>query len=473
MGSQIIELSDKDSEVDGIVRLFAPILYGFICGVGSYSHDLGIAGIALFALIGSLISIFKNLSLFLGMLALGIASIVFPPLGIVAVCVMVFLFFRRLSFLLQHIHLIILGLGCYGLAFVLIYAAPLEAAQQDWRVPVAIWLLGSVAFHLALLMAKKMGYSAKVALEIMSLLPLLLIAFILPFLKLHIGVDHVGPDVSLPDHAMNVMPTAEAHAVGAGAIQNPHFESHPTPAFSHVAHQPVVINGEKPLPVMGNINSPNLDAVQQHSLGSTNWTNGNVMNGQIGGQDIIQNTTGQTVASVQHFGNQDLIKDPMGQTVASVHQLGNQEIIQNSSSQTVSPVQHFGNQDLIKDPLGMSQGMANHIGGQGATDPYTTSTDVTSPANHSTLPNQISTSGETPNIFSGKADPNITMASANNLASSSNSGGLIGAGELSSGATESAGLAAINGLGKVCNQCRATNRSQARYCNGCGVLLPC
>jgi hypothetical protein len=423
---------------------------------------------------------------------------------------MVFLFFRRLTFLLQHINLIILGLGCYGLAFVLIYVAPLAMTLQDWRIPVAIGLLGTVAFYFALLMAKKMGYSAKVALEIMSLLPLLLIAFILPFLKLHIGIDHVGSDVSLPDHAMNVMPTAEAHAVGAGAIHPTHFESYPTPD-----HHPVVINGEKPLSVAGNINSPDIDAVQQHSFGSTNLTNGNFMNVQNGGQEIIQNTTGQTAATIQHFGNQDLIKDPLGQTVASVHQfgnqeiiqnttgqtvatiqhfgnqdlikdplgqtvasahqLGNQEIIQNSSGQTVASIQHFGNQDLIKDPLSMPQGMVNHVGGQGSIstpDPYSISTDITSPVNHSTLPNQISTTGETQNIFLEKADSNITMPLANNLASSSNSAGLIGVSELSSVATESAGIAAINGLGKVCNHCRVTNRRQAKYCNGCGILLP-
>jgi hypothetical protein len=550
MGSQIIKLNDKDSEVDEIILFSTPILYGFICGVGSFNHDLGIAGIALFAFIGSLISIFKNLSLFLGMLALGIASMIFPILGIVAVCVMVFLFFRRLTFLLQHINLIILGLGCYGLAFVLIYVAPLAMTLQDWRIPVAIGLLGTVAFYFALLMAKKMGYSAKVALEIMSLLPLLLIAFILPFLKLHIGIDHVGSDVSLPDHAMNVMPTAEAHAVGAGAIHPTHFESYPTPD-----HHPVVINGEKPLSVAGNINSPDIDAVQQHSFGSTNLTNGNFMNVQNGGQEIIQNTTGQTaatiqhfgnqdlikdplgqtvasvhqfgnqeiiqnttgqtvatiqhfgnqdlikdplgqtvasahqlgnqeiiqnssgqtVASIQHFGNQDLIKDPLGQTVASVHQLGNQEIIQNTTGQAVFPVQHFGNHDLIKDPLSMPQGMVNHVGGQGSIstpDPYSISTDITSPVNHSTLPNQISTTGETQNIFLEKADSNITMPLANNLASSSNSAGLIGVSELSSVATESAGIATINGLGKVCNHCRVTNRRQAKYCNGCGILLP-
>jgi hypothetical protein len=40
MGNQIIKLNDKDSEVDEIILFSTPILYGFICGVGSFNHDL-------------------------------------------------------------------------------------------------------------------------------------------------------------------------------------------------------------------------------------------------------------------------------------------------------------------------------------------------------------------------------------------------------------------------------------------------
>jgi hypothetical protein len=318
------------------IHYWAVLGYGIVCGIGAHNPIVGFVCLALFALVGSLITIIKNLPILMLVMFIGAISVVFPPLGIIAFLFMVYLFIRRLSFLLHNLHLVLVGIANYALACGLFcFGAAMGPNISSFCIMAVI---GGLVFHSSLAWANRKGYSTEQTIEIMSVIPLLLISFILPFLKLHFGADHLSPDTTfthVPDTAPMVGAPVEAAALNSTAFHPVVTDMHPIP-IDHAANALHMTSfGDIPHPfVMGSLYSSN----------------------HINGGNLIQSTTNQMEASMHHYAGNDLIQNHLGQVTGRVMHQGNTDIIQNNLNQVTGMLVHNGNTVEIQNHLGQITG---------------------------------------------------------------------------------------------------------------------
>ncbi|WP_308637623.1 hypothetical protein [Paenibacillus silvisoli] len=133
------------------------------------------------------------------MLILGLIALI-PLLNIAVFIVMVYLFIRRINYVIQNWRPFVAGLATYGGAVVIAgrgHFAPIFGPgfnMVHFIEAVVIAMIGRYLIHHTLKGLYLYGYSSYVALGIMGSAPLIVISFILPFLKLHIGGDAVVHD---------------------------------------------------------------------------------------------------------------------------------------------------------------------------------------------------------------------------------------------------------------------------------------
>ncbi|WP_338780238.1 hypothetical protein [Metabacillus sp. FJAT-52054] len=155
-----------------------------------------------------LVTSFKMLKTMLFyMLILGVISAIFPPLAPIILIVMIVLFFMRIGYVIKNWRPFTAGLILYGsAAFVLVRTAsnPDVLLSQYFSFG-GLWEAGIVSVISYFLIRTLLnwlyqyGYSSYAALGIMGSVPLIVISFILPFLKMHVGGDVYMPEASFTD----------------------------------------------------------------------------------------------------------------------------------------------------------------------------------------------------------------------------------------------------------------------------------
>lgn len=167
-------------------------------------------GYALFFLVTAW-SMLKTMIVF--SIVVGVLVAIFPFLAPIAFIVMIVFFFMRINYIIKHWRPVVVGLIVYGFGVFLIYSRykflscflPYSMLDTLYRVignkillllPGADALLCAVILHFLLVWLYKNGYNSSTALGIMGGVPLVLIALLLPFLKVF---AESGPAVDFGD----------------------------------------------------------------------------------------------------------------------------------------------------------------------------------------------------------------------------------------------------------------------------------
>lgn len=240
-------------------------LYGALCAIGAVSTELGLGLLALFAILASLRVLLRNRIMLALMAAAAVAGSIFPPLGVVLAVVALLLLLKRIAFIFENIRVIGLGLVVYSVAIAAMAGADgIAQSVLEWMAVPALQdsgtrhvvaglgtgALTSALMHDVLLKTYKRGYSTEKALEIMSMIPLLLMSLLLPLLKMHFNMEvpaepgfagglHHGP-VEFDGYgaAGEVVPEAMAlgHAARMGGLVHSPHSAAPPMGFHHVPH---------------------------------------------------------------------------------------------------------------------------------------------------------------------------------------------------------------------------------------------
>ena len=221
------------------------------CGL----HAMTTVGLALLAVVGSFLPIsllilclcgaYRLLMLLLKKLwllglfvALFLGSLVFPPLGLVAIAVVIFIVGSRINYLWTHRSLVGLGLSLYTLAAaqtlllpaVLLHALRYPGVSGAWvwvitlLVSAVLFLTVAALVNLTLRRYYKLGYNCRQIHDIATTVPFVLLLLVLAIvgfafdLTVDTGVD-VSPDVdAAPPDAPGGVGTVEA---APGSVPEP------------------------------------------------------------------------------------------------------------------------------------------------------------------------------------------------------------------------------------------------------------
>lgn len=171
------------------------VLY-FIALVLSGTSPLFAAGAALAFFLVTSFQVLKMIVVLA--VIIGGLCVLFPFLAPVAFILAVVFFVMRIRFIIRNIYAILAGAYVYGLLAAF-------GASHIGLLGYAAYVLAAAAvlvLHVILKWLYRMGYTTKQAFGIMGLVPLLVVAFVLPFLKIPVvhGDVVVSPDV-YPDAA--------------------------------------------------------------------------------------------------------------------------------------------------------------------------------------------------------------------------------------------------------------------------------
>ena len=204
------------------------VLY-FIALVLSGTSPLFAAGAAL---VFFLVTSFQVLKMIVVLaVIIGGLCVLFPFLAPVAFILAVVFFVLRIRFIIRNIYAILAGAYMYGLLAAF-------GASHIGLLGYAAYALAAAAvlvLHVILKWLYRMGYTTKQAFGIMGLVPLLVVAFVLPFLKIPVvhGDVVVSPDV-YPD-----APPAPDVADGGVAVRPAVYPG--TAASPDIVHDGIVV----------------------------------------------------------------------------------------------------------------------------------------------------------------------------------------------------------------------------------------
>lgn len=204
------------------------VLY-FIALVLSGTSPLFAAGAAL---VFFLVTSFQVLKMIVVLaVIIGGLCVLFPFLAPVAFILAVVFFVLRIRFIIRNIYAILAGAYMYGLLAAF-------GASHIGLLGYAAYALAAAAvlvLHVILKWLYRMGYTTKQAFGIMGLVPLLVVAFVLPFLKIPVvhGDVVVSPDV-YPD-----APPAPDVAHGGVAVRPAVYPG--TAASPDIVHDGIVV----------------------------------------------------------------------------------------------------------------------------------------------------------------------------------------------------------------------------------------
>jgi hypothetical protein len=173
--------------------------------MGARSPHAGLALIALFALSGALRSMFQSRWLMAALAAMTVAGWWVPWMATAVGAIAIGFLFVRITFVIKNLRLVVAAMGLYAVLLLAMGSAPrtASAAAGLGPLPVEVDVAGHVlAFVVACVAGCAMswvlgasyrrGYTTARALEVMSILPLLIIASVLPFLNhetIHAALD--------------------------------------------------------------------------------------------------------------------------------------------------------------------------------------------------------------------------------------------------------------------------------------------
>ena len=163
---------------------------------------------------------------------IGGLCVIFPFLVPVAFILAVVFFILRIRFILRNIYAIFAGAYVYGVLAVF-------GASHIGLLGYTTYVLAAAAvlvLHVILKWLYRMGYTTKQAFGIMGLVPLLVIAFVLPFLK--IPIVH-GDVVASPDIYPDAAPSPDIVHSGM-AVRPPIYPG--TTAFPDAVHGGITVH---------------------------------------------------------------------------------------------------------------------------------------------------------------------------------------------------------------------------------------
>ena len=187
-------------------------------------------GLFLFFIITSF-KLLKKMLFF--MLILGIISVILPFLAPIIFIVMLVLFFMRIQFVLKNWRPFFARLLVYGIAAILlprmsfdptIDSLVYDSSPSKLIESIVVSVLGFIGIRATLIWLYGHNYSSYAALGIMGSVPLIIISFILPFLKMHVGGDvYVAEPGVVDGHAVTgetVVHSSEAHIAKGTNVQH-------------------------------------------------------------------------------------------------------------------------------------------------------------------------------------------------------------------------------------------------------------
>ncbi|MEK4711058.1 hypothetical protein [Bacillus sp. FSL R10-2780] len=211
-------------------------LFPIILFLGYIHPGLFGFGLFLFFIITSF-KLLKKMLFF--MIILGIIAAILPFLAPIIFIVMLVLFFMRIQFVLKNWRPFLAGLLVYGIAAILLArmsfdptSASLAYDSSPSKVmeSIIVSVLGFIGIRATLIWLYGHSYSSYAALGIMGSVPLIIISFILPFLKMHVGGDvYVAEPGVVDGHAVTgetVVHSSEAH-IAKGTNVQPYVRTAP------------------------------------------------------------------------------------------------------------------------------------------------------------------------------------------------------------------------------------------------------
>lgn len=205
-------------------------LFPIILFLGYIHPGLFGFGLFLFFIITSF-KLLKKMLFF--MIILGIIAAILPFLAPIIFIVMLVLFFMRIQFVLKNWRPFLAGLLVYGIAAILLArmsfdptSASLAYDSSPSKVmeSIIVSVLGFIGIRATLIWLYGHSYSSYAALGIMGSVPLIIISFILPFLKMHVGGDvYVAEPGVVDGHAVTgetVVHSSEAHIAKGTNVQH-------------------------------------------------------------------------------------------------------------------------------------------------------------------------------------------------------------------------------------------------------------
>ncbi|RLQ94890.1 hypothetical protein [Falsibacillus albus] len=162
-------------------------LFAFIVFLSYVNPLFAAVGLVFFFLVTSF-KMLKKMLLF--MLIIGGISVALPFLAPIVLIIMIVLFFMRISYVIKNWKPFIAGLLVYGSAALVIsrtISTNLYSYGFSWFEPFVVSVIAFFMLNAVLKWLYRNGYSSFSALGIMGSVPLIIISFVLPFLKIHIG----------------------------------------------------------------------------------------------------------------------------------------------------------------------------------------------------------------------------------------------------------------------------------------------
>ncbi|MDW0116186.1 hypothetical protein QTL97_04520 [Sporosarcina thermotolerans] len=195
-----------------------------------------VGGFILFLLVTSLHMVWKML-IFIALLS--IVLFILPFLAPLAIILMIILFILRIGYVINNWRPIVLGLLLYGSSIPLFFSTQAYSyLYSNTMEPFIVSIIGAAFLHFGLKWVYGYGYSTKMALGIMGSVPLVILAFILPFLKLHLPTPEVFFEA-----APNAVPAGEPVIIAN--------EVRPVPVGQIVSTEPVISAVEPRLALTG------------------------------------------------------------------------------------------------------------------------------------------------------------------------------------------------------------------------------
>ncbi|HDR7515168.1 hypothetical protein [Bacillus mobilis] len=213
-------------------------LFPIILFLGYIHPGLFGFGLFLFFIITSF-KLLKKMLFF--MLILGVIATILPFLAPIIFIIMLVLFFMRIQFVLKNWRPFLAGLIVYGIAAILLVRMSVDPTSGLIYDPspskliesIIVSALGFIGIRATLIWLYGHNYSSYAALGIMGSVPLIIISFILPFLKMHVGGDvYVAEPGVVDGHAVTgetVVHSSDAHVTKGASIQHvqPHVRTVP------------------------------------------------------------------------------------------------------------------------------------------------------------------------------------------------------------------------------------------------------
>lgn len=216
------------SAEDDRLGFLAVLGFAAVCAVGAVDLVAGAVVLALFAAAGSIRKLRKNAWVTLVVVLGTVASRFYPEAAVVLAFVTIGFLVARGWFVVRNFRVVVLGLAAYALAIASFLELvprlrrtlagdaipPAFAALDPVRVGAGVgFAVGAVFMMLALLHAGRRGYPPARALEVMSILPMVLVGIVLPFATgafATAGVVDLAAETGVDRHLGEV--AARAHA---------------------------------------------------------------------------------------------------------------------------------------------------------------------------------------------------------------------------------------------------------------------